>query len=361
MERAVRLPARDPDLHQSRRRPLRPAPRHPALDPGDGGDVRRGRAAVDDHDRSRGSRLGALLHHGHRLSVVGAGPEVSRAGELSRQDVSHRPLAARGCRFHRPARGRDRHRLLGDSVDPDHCRAGPASVRLPADAELQRPGSQCAAGPGVRAAGQGQLRRLQAPGPGVAGRLRDRAQRGLGAGGAGRGAAARVREALEPGRPGLHRHLRGSVDQRGRQRHRRRVLPREDPRGGPRSPGGRAARAQGLSGRHQAHVRRHALLRDLQPRQRHAGRHPTGADRGDHPRRPADAGGRVPARQHRVRHRVRRHDRRAAEHRHPGARRPHAGRGMGGGAEDVPGARPLPGFPTCSPSPARAARRCSAT
>ena len=33
-------------------------------------------------------------------------------------DLPHRPLAARGRRLHRPARRRDRHRLVGDPVDP---------------------------------------------------------------------------------------------------------------------------------------------------------------------------------------------------------------------------------------------------
>ena len=83
-------------------------------------------------------------------------PEVPRARELSRQDVSHRPLAARGRRLHRPARRRHRHRLLGHPVDPDHRRAGRAPDRLPAHAELQRPRAQRAARPGVRAAGQGR-------------------------------------------------------------------------------------------------------------------------------------------------------------------------------------------------------------
>ena len=70
---------------------------------------------------------------------------------------------------------------------------------------------------------------------------------------------------------------------------------------------------QRLPDRHQAPVRRHRLLRDLQPRQRHAGRPPHDADRGDHAAtgvRTRD--GRVRGRQPRVRHRLRRDDRRAA-------------------------------------------------
>ena len=51
-------------------------------------------------------------------------PKFPGLETLRGPDVSHRPLAARGRRLHRPARGRDRHRLLGDPVDPDHRRAG---------------------------------------------------------------------------------------------------------------------------------------------------------------------------------------------------------------------------------------------
>ncbi len=74
----------------------------------------------------------------------------------------------------------------------------------------------------------------------------------------------------------------------GRERHGGRVRARADPghRQGPE--GGRAAGAERLSDRDQAHLRRHALLRDVQSRQRHSGRSALVADRGDH-RRPAFA------------------------------------------------------------------------
>src|SRR5437660_469688 len=51
----------------------------------------------------------------------------------------------------------------------------------------------------------------------VARRRRGRAQRGLRACGRRRGAAARIREALEPRRPRLYRDLRGLAAQQGRQ------------------------------------------------------------------------------------------------------------------------------------------------
>ena len=217
MERAVRLAAGDPDLHQSRRRLLRPAARHPGRNAGDGGDLRRGAPAMDHHDRPWRSRVGPLLHHGDRLLVHGPGAEVSGARDLPGCHVSHGTLAARGRRFHRPARGRDRHRILRHPVDPDHCGAGRAPVRLPAHAELQRARPQRASGPGLRATGEGRLRRLPAPGARVARRLRRRAQRGLRARGGTRGTAARIREALEPRRPRLYRDLRGLAAQQGRQ------------------------------------------------------------------------------------------------------------------------------------------------
>ena len=58
----------------------------------------------------------------------------------------------------------------------------------------------------------------------------------------------------------------------GRQRHRRRLLPREDPRHRARPRAGRAAHAEDVPARHQATMCRYRLLRHLQPRQRHPGR-----------------------------------------------------------------------------------------
>ena len=71
-------------LHQSRRRPVRPAPRHPALDARDRGGLRRGDEPLGDSDGPRRPRLGAILHHGDRLPVHRAGARRSRGSTPSR-------------------------------------------------------------------------------------------------------------------------------------------------------------------------------------------------------------------------------------------------------------------------------------
>ena len=77
-----------------------------------------------------------LLRHGHRLPVDAEGGRHRGRGALPGRGVLHQPLAARGRRPHGQARRRDRHRLLGDPVDPAHRRTGGAADRLPAHAQL---------------------------------------------------------------------------------------------------------------------------------------------------------------------------------------------------------------------------------
>ena len=102
----------------------------------------------------------------------------------------------------------------------------------------------------------------------------------------------------------------------------------------------------------QAALRRHRLLRDVQPR-----RTCTSSTCARRPSRRITPAGirttaeRARARQPHLRHRVRRDDRRAAAHRHPRPRRPHASRTRG-----RPGPAPTSGSAwrgsrTCSPSP----------
>ena len=110
----------------------------------------------------------------------------------------------------------------------------------------------------------------------------------------------------------------------------------EDPcRGqGPGDRGG--ACTAGPPARHEAHLHRFQLLRDLQPRQRDPGQSSQDADRRDHSEGHSHLGGRVRSRRDRVRDGLRRDDGRAVEHGHPGARRCAAQRGVVGGAADVP-------------------------
>ena len=58
--------------------------------------------------------------------------------------------------------------------------------------------------------------------------------------------------------------------------------PAQDPGKGRRSDRGGTALSEGPSFRHQAALRRHRLLRDLQPRERHPRRHQARTDRGDY-------------------------------------------------------------------------------
>ena len=79
------------------------------------------------------------------------------------------------------------------------------------------------------------------------------------------------------------------------------------------------------------------------------------------PRGRADERGRLRGRRHRLRHRLRRDDRRAAQHRHPRAGRPDAPARRGPRGRAPTSASRSPASRTCSRSPARAARPCSAT
>ena len=142
----------------ARRRQARPAPRHPVLDPGRRGGVgrRRRRRWRSRTDATATTITCRLLRDGHRLPVGAEGPRHRRRRPLRRRGLLHQPLAARGRRLHRQAGRRDRHRLVGHPVDPDHRRAGRAADRVPAHAELLDPGAQ-------RPDPGGQARRARRP------------------------------------------------------------------------------------------------------------------------------------------------------------------------------------------------------
>ena len=196
---------------------------------------------VDHRDRPWRPCHGALLHHGHRLPVGARRCPPSRVSRPSRAGgITPAHWPHEGVDFTGQRVGDHRHRLLRDPVHPDHRRAGRASPRLPAHAELQRAGAQRAARSGVRAAGEGPLRRLPAPGARVAHRLRRssaaviRARRCRP-----RSGSASTRARWSRGGLGLLGHLRRPPHEPGSERDRGRLLPREDPRPSsatPRSP-----------------------------------------------------------------------------------------------------------------------------
>ena len=95
------------------------------------------------------------------------------------------------------------------------------------------------------------------------------------------------------------------------------IRPPEDPRHGQGSQDGRTAVPQRPSDRHQAAHPRYRLLRDLQPRQRHASRYPKRANPESHAGRDSHRRCRVRARRNSLCHRLRRDDRRHEGNRHP--------------------------------------------
>ena len=111
-----------------------------------------------------------------------------------------------------------------------------------------------------------------------------------------------------------------SADRQGGERHRGGFHSRQDPRDREGSGDGRQAVRLRPSLRGQAPADRHRLLRDLQPRQRRAGRRARCAYRADHAARHSHARCRVSAGHHRLRHRLRRHDRLAVAHGYSRAR-----------------------------------------
>ena len=122
----------------ARRRPVRPAPRHPVRDPRHGRRLRRGDQPLDGDDR-RGEQLDAafLIMATGCLSVPRA-PDVDGlerfAGDVYQTALwPHEPVDFTGL-----ARRRPRHGVVRRAGDPGDRRAGGAPDRLPAHAGVQR-------------------------------------------------------------------------------------------------------------------------------------------------------------------------------------------------------------------------------
>ena len=223
--------------------------------------------SLGHRDQRRRPRHGDLLHHGHGLPV------------LAQPAASSRAWTFKGERYHTgywPHEGVDftgkRVAIIGtgssavQSIPIIAAQAKHLSVfqRTP---NYAVPAHNAPLDPEYVRADQGGL-------PGAAGarqadhdRHRLRLQRPGGAGDAARGAHARVRAALAAWRAVVPRRLQGPDGRPGGQRHGGRVRARQDPRARARPRDRRAAGAQEHH-RLQAAVRRHRLLRDLQPAQR---------------------------------------------------------------------------------------------
>ena len=293
MERALPGAAGDPALPRARRRPLRALRRDIQLD------TRVVEAAFDEASgplgRSRPTRASgsprAYVHHGHRLPVGAAGPghpgprRASRASGTTPARWPHEGVDFTGKRVGVIGTGSSGIQLIPDDrarrprtphvfqrtanfsvpdanrpLDPEASASGRRAT--PSSARPQRRSTLgVAIPPGERAANE-------TPDDEVRQILQKRWEQGGGM----------------PVLLLLHRPPR----RRGGQRDGRRLRAREDPRDGP----GPATVAEllvprGLPHRREAPVSDDGLLRDVQPRQRHARRRALRADRGDHAHRRA--------------------------------------------------------------------------
>ena len=326
-----------------------------------GGQLRRVVAALDDHHRSGRRRLGPALHHGGRLPVG-----IEDAGDPGHRDVPwrlvpHRPLAPRGRRLHRSAPRCHRHRIVGDPVDPDLRRAGGSPDGVPADAELQPAGEERPARHGGVAGAEGALPGAPRGGPdvGLRGALRPaRSKSALEVGddereetyraglraGQPRRDAARLqrpdRRTRRPTTPLPSTCASGSARSSTTPRSPRRCAPKDHPIG---------TKRLCLDTDYYATYNRPNVELDRPPQD--------SADRGHGAGRPHVGAG-VRVRQHRLRHRVRRHDGVAGGVRHQGPRRRAAQGEVGGRPADLPrrGDRRVP--EPVDDHRARAARRC---
>ena len=362
MDRALRRPAGDPPLHRARRRPLRPAPRHPLLDARRGRGVRRGRAIAGRSRPTAASgspprflimatgclsvprvpdipgleRFAGELHHtgvwphggvdvaGKRVGVIGTGSSAVQAIPVIAEEAAQLTVFQRTANFSVPAWN------------------GPLSAEADRRAE-------------------GPLRRLPPQGAHDDGGEPVELARAERVGRDARGARARVRGALRRRRVLPPCGVLRPVLRPRRQRARVRVPARQDPRARPRPGDGRAAVPGRPSARDEADVRRHGLLRDVQPPERPSRLDPRDADRGDHRDRAARRRRGVHVRHDRARHRLRRDDGRVARGRPARPRRPVAAGEVGGRASLVarPDDRRLP--EPVHRDRTRAARPCSAT
>ena len=130
------------------------------------------RATVDRPHRPRRRADRPVRRHGDRLPVVDQPPGHPRARLVRGPSYHTGRWPHEGVDFTGSAGRRDRHRLVGHPVDPDHRRAGGRAARVPAHADLLGAGPQPAARPRGAGADQGRLRRVPRRQPPHAHRLR---------------------------------------------------------------------------------------------------------------------------------------------------------------------------------------------
>ena len=336
----VRHPAGDPALRAARRRQARPAPRHPVLDPRRVAPRGTTTLATWRLTHRRGDEITLpLLRDGHRLPVDAEGAR-HRGHRRFQGDVyftsrwPHEGVDFTGKRV-----GGDRHRLVGHPVDPADRRSRPRELTvfqrtpnfsMPANNGPVPDASAAALEPdrdAYREAGRGR-RRCAARGQPAERRSRS----------ATRSACARYEKAWEGGgiveflgtysdhltstageRPRGRVHARQDPLDRGRPGHGRGAVPEHDH---PSAPSGSCVD----TGYYETFNLPHVRLVDLR-------KHPitTITETGIDTRRRV-----ARVRRHRVRHGIRRDDRRHRRRRHHGPRRSHAQGQVGARPDHLP-------------------------
>src|SRR3546814_14921341 len=102
----------------------------------------RSHPALDTEDVRRRDDLGALLHHGDGKPLDAARAGLQGFGDLRGQLVPLGHVAGRRYRLPRPARRRDRHRLVRYANDSDDVKKARAPVRLPTHSALPPAGQE---------------------------------------------------------------------------------------------------------------------------------------------------------------------------------------------------------------------------
>ena len=285
MERQVPGAAGDPALPQPRRRPLRPPPQHPVRHPRDGRPLGRGDAAAG---RSRPTRA-TPSRRKYVVTAIGClssgpGAEHPRPRLVPGRLVPHRRLAPRRRRLHRQAGRRHRHRLERRAVDPGDRHAGRPPLRC-SSARRSTP-SRPATAPSTRRSSTTSRRTTTTSTSSAAGRSAGSRTRCR--------TARRCRSATRSATRSTRRRGRRaasssssrsfndiSVDRRANDtasefiRNKIREMVKDPEVAEKLVPGRPPVHVEAAADRHQ-------LLRHVQPRQRHARRHPPRADRGDH-------------------------------------------------------------------------------
>ena len=279
LDRALRRPARDPAATPTTSPTASTCAATSSSRPRvTAGRLRRGRRPLDGRDR-RAATASPRASASWPTGCLSAPQVPDFPGSRASRASGTTPAAGRTRASTSPAAGRrHRHRLVGDPVDPAHRRAGRAPTCSSARRTSACPARNAPLDPEYERRGEGGLRRAPAPARRETrvGIVADREPSARRSRCRPRSASASYETRWQAAAASrFSAAFNDLLVEQGGQRHRRRVRARQDPRRSCSDPAASpSCCARRLPDRHQAPLRRHRLLRDVQPRQRHAGRRP---------------------------------------------------------------------------------------